>query len=280
MDIQNITIIYNKSKDGAVELVNQMVSYFSDKNVTYLEVNEVKESNLKADIAFSIGGDGTALTCCRALCSDQKTPIIAINLGTFGYITEVEASQWKTVYQDFISGKLELSKRRLLSAFIKKKDTDHFVLFSQALNDIVVASSQMAKVVKLGLNINSNFGGEIKSDGVIVASPTGSTAYSLAAGGPIVEPELDALIINPICPFTLSNRPIVVSAKSEIELEVLTNQRTSIILNADGQVVCPLEEGDTVRILSSNYAYLVKAQNRSFIEILKDKLRWDGGTHA
>lgn len=280
MDIQNIIIIYNKSKDGAVELVNQMVSYFSDKNVTYLEVNEVKESNLKADIAFSIGGDGTALTCCRALCSDQKTPIIAINLGTFGYITEVEASQWKTVYQDFISGKLELSKRRLLSAFIKKKDTDHFVLFSQALNDIVVASSQMAKVVKLGLNINSNFGGEIKSDGVIVASPTGSTAYSLAAGGPIVEPELDALIINPICPFTLSNRPIVVSAKSEIELEVLTNQRTSIILNADGQVVCPLEEGDTVRILSSNYAYLVKAQNRSFIEILKDKLRWDGGTHA
>lgn len=280
MDIQNITIIYNKSKDGAVELVNQMVSYFSDKNVTYLEVNEVKESNLKADLAFSIGGDGTALTCCRALCPDQKTPIIAINLGTFGYITEVEASQWKTVYQDFISGKLELSKRRLLSAFIKKKDTDHFVLFSQALNDIVVASSQMAKVVKLGLNINSNFGGEIKSDGVIVASPTGSTAYSLAAGGPIVEPELDALIINPICPFTLSNRPIVVSAKSEIELEVLTNQRTSIILNADGQVVCPLEEGDTVRILSSNYAYLVKAQNRSFIEILKDKLRWDGGTHA
>lgn len=280
MDIQNIIIIYNKSKDGAVELVNQMVSYFSDKNVTYLEVNEVKESNLKADIAFSIGGDGTALTCCRALCPDQKTPIIAINLGTFGYITEVEASQWKIVYQDFISGKLELSKRRLLSAFIKKKDTDHFVLFSQALNDIVVASSQMAKVVKLGLNINSNFGGEIKSDGVIVASPTGSTAYSLAAGGPIVEPELDALIINPICPFTLSNRPIVVSAKSEIELEVLTNQRTSIILNADGQVVCPLEEGDTVRILSSNYAYLVKAQNRSFIEILKDKLRWDGGTHA
>lgn len=280
MDIQNITIIYNKSKDGAVELVNQMVSYFSDKNVTYLEVNEVKESNLKADLAFSIGGDGTALTCCRALCPDQKTPIIAINLGTFGYITEVEASQWKTVYQDFISGKLELSKRRLLSAFIRKKDTDHFVLFSQALNDIVVASSQMAKVVKLGLNINSNFGGEIKSDGVIVASPTGSTAYSLAAGGPIVEPELDALIINPICPFTLSNRPIVVSAKSEIELEVLTNQRTSIILNADGQVVCPLEEGDTVRILSSNYAYLVKAQNRSFIEILKDKLRWDGGTHA
>ncbi|MDY4888974.1 MAG: NAD(+)/NADH kinase [Sphaerochaetaceae bacterium] len=277
--IERILIVFNKSKDKAEAIVSEMKEFFDDKCLNIMDVGELEhsDSRLCADLAFSIGGDGTVLTCCRALSDCESTPIIAVNLGTFGYITEVEADRWKETYIEFAEGRLDLSKRKMLSSYYRKPGQTEFTFFSDALNDIVISGSGISKVLKLDMFINGCFGGAIRSDGVIVASPTGSTAYSMAAGGPVLDPYMDAMIINPICPFSLSNRPIVVSGGSTVSFLVKNDQRTGICLNADGQVLMELGEGDAVKIVSEKKALFVNPGRRSFFEVVREKLRWDGG---
>ncbi|MDD2232132.1 MAG: NAD(+)/NADH kinase [Sphaerochaetaceae bacterium] len=281
MKNDTILIVCNRSKAGAEQLSQDISSFFSDKAVTCLDANQLEESQSKlcVDLAFSIGGDGTVLTCCRALSDCESTPIIAIKMGTFGYMTEVDAAHWKDVYKQYIEGIIGLSERRMLTASLSRSGCC-FEPFSDALNDIVISGSGGARIVKLNMFINGCFGGAIRSDGVIVASPTGSTAYSMAAGGPILDPEMNAMIITPVCPFSLSNRPIVIGGDSSVEFQVLEDQRTGVSLNADGQVEKMLVEGDRIRIESTKRALFVNPQKRRFIEVIRDKLHWDGGFHA
>lgn len=282
LDFKRILIVYNDLKDGALKLAEEIKSSFPDAVVDLTPVSGLERDNRKlcVDLAFSIGGDGTVLSCCRALSDCQHTPIIAINLGTFGYITEVQKDRWREVLDGYCRGELPLSERMMLTCEVKKAGNDRFMPFSDALNDIVISSSGISKVLKLDMHIDGFYGGAIRSDGVIVASPTGSTAYSLAAGGPILEPGMNAMIINPICPFSLSNRPLVVSGESSIEFSVSAFQRTGLVLSADGQVACRIGESDVVRITSFKRALIVSTHERSFIELIREKLHWDGGMNA
>jgi NAD+ kinase len=160
---------------------------------------------------------------------------------------------------------------------------------AHCLNDAVISASGIAKIIRLELSFSSGgAGGETmglgryRSDGLIVATPTGSTAYSVAAGGPILDPEIDALIINPICPFTLSNRPVVVPARETVIVEVEAEQRSGVLLTVDGQRIFPLEPGDRVFIRKAPYeAKIIAAERQGFYRALRTKLNWSGGSpHA
>jgi NAD+ kinase len=149
------------------------------------------------------------------------------------------------------------------------------------LNDGVIGATGISKIVRLQISLSDTYVGGYRADGVIVSSPTGSTAYSAAAGGPILDPEMEAMIINPICPFTLSNRPIVVPGDKNIIIEVMEKQRTDILLTVDGQYAVELLPRDTIHIgLSEKRALIIRSDRRNFYEVLRTKLNWSGGPDA
>ncbi|MDA3941856.1 MAG: NAD(+)/NADH kinase, partial [Spirochaetia bacterium] len=155
------------------------------------------------------------------------------------------------------------------------------VAFHKVLNDSVNSSNGISNIIKLTLQINETDLGKYRADGIIVATPTGSTAYSISAGGPILDPEMEALIINPICPFTLSNRPIVVSGNEVVTITVEEGQRTDVILSVDGQDAYPLKSGDKIIVeRSQTKALLIRSDKRNFYDILRSKLNWSGGANA
>ncbi len=155
------------------------------------------------------------------------------------------------------------------------------IFASHGLNDVVVSAVGISKVVSLRLHLNETLLGTFRADGIIVATPTGSTAYSLAAGGPIVDSEMEALVVTPVCPFTLSNRPIVVSGDDVITIEVEQRQRTELSMTVDGQEHLALQEGDLITVeRSRSRAMLALSNKRNFYEVVRSKLNWSGGTNA
>jgi NAD+ kinase len=228
------------------------------------------------DLAFSLGGDGTVLYAARAM-SPLGTPILPINLGTLGFIAAVYPDEWRLVFNQWLEGKGRVSRRLMLEVSVER----HGRIAAQGycLNDAVISSSGIARII--GLHVESEYIriGKYRSDGLIVATPTGSTAYSASAGGPILDPEMEALIINPICPFTLSNRPIVVPAKEAVIVKVEKEQRSGILLTLDGQVTEPLEPDDCVHIRQAPHdARLIGSDRSEFYKALCTKLSWPGSS--
>jgi NAD+ kinase len=173
-------------------------------------------------------------------------------------------------------GRNSISRRLMVRVAVlrggKKVFTGH------GLNEMVVTSSGISKVINLALAIDKTDAGYFRADGIIVATPTGSTGYSLAAGGPILDVDLSSLIITPICPFTLSHRPLVISGESKISISILKGQRTGLMLSIDGQQTCTLEEEDIIVVEKSrSKALLVTSERRNYIEVIRDKLNWSGG---
>jgi NAD+ kinase len=209
-------------------------------------------------------------------------PVFPINFGTLGFIAGVRPENWKKVFEDYLSGKAKLSRRLMLEARVERGGRE--VFRGCCLNDIVISASGIAKIIKLDVSANHEEDPEFtplsrdRSDGLIVATPTGSTAYSVAAGGPILDPELDVLILNPICPFTLSRRPMVLPAGEPLLIEVEQEQRSGVLLTVDGQLTEALEPGDRVYISRSpNPVTLIASDRTVFYEALKTKLLWMGG---
>lgn len=230
------------------------------------------------DVAFSLGGDGTVLYAARCM-APAGVPILPINLGTLGFIAAVHRSEWRHVYDSWSRGAIAASSRLMLAVRIEREG--RVVAEHPCLNDAVVAASGISKIIRLEVGTDTIRLGHYRSDGLIVATPTGSTAYSVAAGGPILDPEMDALIINPICPFTLSNRPIVVPVSEQIYIEVEREQRSGVLLTVDGQIVEPLEPGDRVAVGPAPYrAQLIASDRDVFYRVLRTKLNWSGGPDA
>ena len=232
-------------------------------------------------IAISLGGDGTVLYAARTI-SPLSVPIFPVNLGTFGFIAGVQPSEWKKVFSRWIEGKAALSQRLMLEMIVERGGVE--VLRGCCLNDVVISASGIAKIISLrvsySLKSRSDFMklGQYRSDGLIVSTPTGSTAYSMAAGGPIVDPELEALILNPICPFTLSHRPMVLTAEEMVLVEVEKEQRSGVLLTADGQVTEKLKGGDRVYLKKAPYCcLLIESGRTAFYQALRTKLSWTGG---
>lgn len=282
--MSHVLIVANWKKEQSHSLSDEIVAYLQEKGIPvtiFRTTDEGKELEVPDDIdvAVSLGGDGTVLYCARYL-HDRGIPILAVNLGTFGYITEVSKDEWKEELDLFLAGKSKLSRRLMLRVEVVR---DGKKVFScHGLNEMVVTSSGISKVVNLSMDINGTFGGLFRADGIIVATPTGSTGYSLAAGGPILDVELNALAVTPVCPFTLSNRPLVVDGETQISVTVIPDQRTGLMLTVDGQQNFLLREKDVITVEKArSKALLVYSGKRSYIEVIRDKLNWSkGGCHA
>ena len=232
----------------------------------------------KWDIAFSLGGDGTVLYTARSV-AHLGVPIMPINLGTLGFIAEVNKKDWFDVFIKWEKGEIATTRRCMFEISVERdsKIIKNFV----CLNDTVISCTEIAKLIKLNVYITDTELVSYRADGIIVATPTGSTAYSMSAGGPILDPEMEALILNPICPFTLSNRPFVLPSKQRITIAVAEEQRAGVILMVDGQDTFPLECKDKVHIKQASFGAELIFNGRSiYYQALRTKLFWSGDANA
>ena len=280
--ISKVLIIANGTKSESLLLADDIISFLDSNGIgSYLvstrSCSERLSVPLSTDLVITLGGDGTVLYAARAV-HDLGIPILPVNLGTFGYITEVGKDEWKETLAAYMERGENISRRLMLRIAVLRAGRK--VWQASALNEAVISSSGIAKVISLELSLDNTMLGNFRADGMIIATPTGSTGYSLAAGGPIIDSEMSAVIITPVCPFTLSNRPLVTSGKL-VSLTVPSGQRTDLVLTADGQLDFPLEEGDRVTVEKSrSRVLLVRSLKRNFTEVIRDKLHWSGAMHA
>ncbi|MDP2815858.1 MAG: NAD(+)/NADH kinase, partial [Rectinemataceae bacterium] len=229
-------------------------------------------------LAVSLGGDGTVLYTARCV-SPLGIPILPVNLGNLGFIAGTHKADWYSVFEMWSRGILPVSRRLMLEIEIIRfgKPAKRFV----ALNDAVISAQCMAKMINLTVSVGGSYLGRYRSDGLIVATPTGSTAYNLAAGGPAVHPEMSAILVNPICPFTLSIRPLVIPGESVVDVLVEESRRTGTMLTIDGQEIFMLEDGDTIRCRKAERDAIIYTPTKmAFYDLLRSKLSWSGGSNA
>ena len=223
------------------------------------------------DVILVFGGDGTFLGVAREACK-YGTPILGINLGGLGFLTEVTIDELYPMMERIIDGDYEVEDRQMLITSIRrgKKNIGTY----EVLNDVVINKGALARIIDLAIYIEDSHVTTYKADGIILATPTGSTAYSLSAGGPIVHPGIPVTIITPICPHTLTNRPLVVSSEMKVEIKV-TTQEPDTYLTLDGQIGVRLKTGDLIEVKRTDTSVkLIKSPFRDFFSILKTKLMW------
>jgi len=230
-----------------------------------------EEMAIKADLLVVLGGDGTLLAAARAL-HGHKVPILAVNLGGLGFLTSVTLDELYPVLESVLAGEHRTSERMMLDAEIVHSSKPAEI--QCALNDAVANKAALARMLDFDVAVDGNHVGRYRADGLIVATPTGSTAYSLAAGGPIIHPALDAFVITPICPHMLTNRPLVVPDTAKVELDFV-ELGDPVFLTLDGQIGFQLEPRDRVIITKSkSKVQFVSPPRLTYYEILRSKLRW------
>lgn len=225
----------------------------------------------QADLAIVLGGDGTMLSVARRA-SRREVPILGVNLGSLGFLTATTTSEMFVAVERVLAGEYEVERRSLLEAVLVR-DGERVGVF-QVLNDVVINKGALARIINMETWVDDEYLCTYKADGLIVSTPTGSTAYALAAGGPIIDPAIGVVVLAPICPHTLSNRPIVIPDQANIQV-VLRTADEEVILTLDGQEGLPMKVGDTVGIKRSGITVaFVQPPNRTFFDVLRDKLRW------
>jgi len=226
----------------------------------------------KPDFVIVLGGDGTLLSTARNVAA-AGIPIVGINLGSLGFLTEIRADEISRTLDDIDGGRCALSLRSMVRCQVVRGEQGAVAVYD-ALNEVVMNQSAVARITDFEVRVNGNFVSNYKADGLIVSTPTGSTAYSLAAGGPILSPDVPGFIITPVASHALTNRPLVVHETAVIEIS-LTVSREQAFLTVDGQQGIPLQEGDVVRCSKSDLQVkLFKLAERSFYDVLRTKLKW------
>jgi len=226
-----------------------------------------------AHLIVVFGGDGTILSAAR-LVAERAVPILGVNMGGLGFLTETTLAHLYDALQKVFAGKYQLDERLMLYATVHRHQEK--ITEAIALNDVVINKGPLARMISTKVWINGSFMTNMRGDGLIIATPTGSTGYSLSSNGPILDPSLDAFILNPICPHTLSHRPFLVSSHATIKV-MLTSQENARAA-FDGQIGLELFSGDTVEITASDCrTHLIRFPNRSFYDVLRNKLKWGDG---
>jgi len=226
-----------------------------------------------ADVILVIGGDGTLLSVARDI-GPSRTPILGVNLGSLGFLTEIPLEGLYPALTGLLAGRFTVRRRMRLKAEIVRGSVS--LASHEVLNEVVVSKSAIARVLDINVDVNGRFMTTFKADGMIVSTPTGSTAYSLSAGGPIVDPSVDAMILCPICPHTLSNRPVVMPDRSRIGIRLAENHG-DVHVTIDGQVGSPFLPGHEIRIAKSRHPLrLVQLPDKDYFEMLRQKLKWGG----
>jgi NAD+ kinase len=226
------------------------------------------------DMVVVLGGDGTLLSMADCIAAAGTTiPILGVNFGSLGFLTEVTLAEMYVALDAVLSGAARVEERMMLQSTTDRRGASlgrHI-----ALNDVVITKAARARMIDLSVSVGDEFVTRVKADGLIVATPTGSTAYNLAAGGPIVQPQVDALILTPIAPHTLTNRPIVIPAESIVRVKPLIEGRDEVFVTFDGQAGFQLQEGDEIHVQRADRPLrLIRPSTRSYFEVLRQKLKW------
>ena len=278
-----IGLFPNTRKPAVTTVVDWIVQYLQEKNVRVLMPEEAAETMKHRELAWSrnqlaqelnlaltLGGDGTLLNTAREIAA-HGVPVCGINMGQLGFLTEIELVELAPAMDKLLRGEYAIEERLMLAAFILRGEER--IAVSSALNDAVIAKGGFSRMIRLKLFIDGHLTAHYPADGLIVSTPTGSTGYSLSAGGPIVSPDLRVMLITPICPHSLNTRSLIVSDQNEIRIETQATHE-DIVLTVDGQTVFSLKTGDQVLVCRSpEPARFVKFQERSYFERLRIKLR-------
>ncbi len=276
-----LAIYPNVSKPEAYSILMRILRYlYGGEHKILLPIEEARYygvdsygvshiENQSADMALSIGGDGTLLGVCRRY-GMRHVPVCGINIGTLGFLADIEPADLEKKLQKILQKEYFLEKRLLLSAYVTTGHASK--LLGYAINDVVVSKSGVSRMIRLGLQINDTHLADYKADGVIISTPTGSTAYSLSAGGPIMNPNIDALLITPICAHSFFMRPMLVSDKDIIHVEVAA-PNPDIVVTFDGQESFRLSPGDRVVVKKSPFtSHIVKFEDTDYYKTIKKKL--------
>ncbi len=226
-----------------------------------------------ADLLIVLGGDGTMLSGAR-LVEERGIPILGVNMGGLGFLTEIIFDDLPKALEKIFSEEFQLDTRLMLAVHIRR--AGHIIGTYTALNDVVVSKGHLARMIATSVSVNDAFMTNMQSDGLIVSTPTGSTAYSLSTNGPILDPALEALLINPICPHTLSHRPFL--SPSNVSISIQLTSQEGAMATVDGQEGEEIFTGDIVEIRASEHrTQLIRFPGRSYFEVLRTKLRWGDG---
>jgi len=230
----------------------------------------------QSDALVVLGGDGTLLHVSHALVR-RSVPVLGVNFGSLGFLTEIALPELYPTLEGLLEDKYEFEERRMLHAVVRRKGFPDET--GDVLNDVVVSKAVLSRIIELDVAVDGLFVSAFRADGLIVSSPTGSTAYNLAAGGPILHPALPAVVLTPICPHMLTNRPLVVGDESSVEVSLRAERGVEVQVTFDGQRGFPLSSDDSVVVTRSPRTLrLVKAKGRDFFGVLRTKLKWGEGT--
>ena len=282
--MKRIGIVAKTDRDEARTVVPQLLDWclarglqpLLDKETAGLAPDTTAHTSRKpdlpgqVDLLLVLGGDGTLLTMAR-LVGDLGVPILGVNLGGLGFLTALTVDELFPALEAYLVDGLVIEERVMLTAMVSRQGErlSEYV----ALNDIVITKSAMSRIIRLEVAVDEQFATGYRADGLIISTPTGSTAYCLSAGGPIVFPTMDAMVLTPICSHTLTNRPIVLPASQGIEVTLLTDQ--DVMLTADGQVGFALRQWDTVQVRrASARTRLLRFPQKHFFSVLRTKLKW------
>jgi len=288
-EIKRIGIVLKPHQPDALKTLCELIQWLSQRGIelvggpeiereqveheTGCSVTEVEPASLAAsvDLILVLGGDGTMISTARMI-GDYEVPVLGVNYGGLGYLAEFRIEELYLGLESILSGNYRLDRRVMLHVDLERDESP--IAVNRVLNDVVINKSALARIVEIDVFLNQLFVNSFRADGLIISTPTGSTAYNLSAGGPVIFPSMNAIVITPICPFTLSNRPIVVPDDAIIELRLKTDQE-EVALTLDGQVGFPLKVDDRVVIRKSNTTFnLIQPSNRNYFDVLRDKLRW------
>jgi NAD+ kinase len=279
--IRTVGVVAKPQEPKAAQMVRWLVPWLKQRGKKICVENGVapagaqscskREIAAKADLIISLGGDGTLLNI-APLVERPEVPILGVNMGGLGFITEVAVDELETVLAKTLEGEYAVEKRMTLDVrVIRKKRRIHRF---RVLNDAVITKGARSRIIDLETYVGDDYLCTYRADGLIISTPTGSTAYSLAAAGPILEPTLGAIVLAPICPHTLTNRPIVVPSAAAIRV-TLRSFGDTVILIPDGQQGVRLNNGDQVEARDYGLPVsLIKLPSRSYYEILREKLKW------
>lgn len=280
--MRQIVIVYKHGRKDAGDFAEELKTWLNTRGISVNCRENPEDSEARstpsglqidadAEVAIVLGGDGTFLSVARAL-QDRITPIIGVNLGGLGFLTEISREMCFQDLEEILAGNYVVEERMRLQVSIKRGQRE--ILRQTVLNDVVINKGALARIVDLKATIDGRYLTNYRADGLIVATPTGSTAYNLSAGGPIIYPTAQAIVVTPICSFTLTNRPIILPADVQVEVE-LGDRVQDVSLTCDGQVGCELAAADRVQMVSSpTPLHLIKPESTDYFEVLRTKLKW------
>lgn len=282
--MRHISIIYKRSREEAARLANDLKAWLEKRGIRVFCQQNIDDAGAgircsgrqldippESDCVVVLGGDGTFLSVARFL-ENRSTSIIGVNLGGLGFLTEINVENCYTELEQVLAGQYEIEERMRLMVSVMRQGRE--VFRQSVLNDAVINKGALARILELKTRIDHRYLTDYRADGLIVATPTGSTAYNISAGGPIVYPTALAIILTPICSFTLTNRPIILPSTATVEVE-LPDATPDIALTCDGQVGCELVAFDRIVItVSPNPLRLIKTPSVDYLEILRTKLKW------